>query len=251
MARNRAYIFVAPAQSCYWHRAVTVDPRPSWSARWGTPGSLYAGYRGGPWWGNAILTYGHLAFGVNRDVPIGISVQHNNGSTDGSNWSLATEGGYKFRDGWFTHGPIVGLTLQRVSYSKTSPARTSNVGTTAALQFGILASRSCSSIARRSQVLLISARECARSRLVSAITAFSRSISRRLSETREDTGLSSTGSAHCRATRCASTRLPNAQGLIQGSTADGTSDRNRSSMGTTGHLSVPVSPGAVAPNLRA
>src|SRR5262249_11384595 len=77
--------------------------------------SLYAGYRGGPWWGNAILTYGHLAFGVNRDVPIGITVQHNNGSTDGSDWSLATEGGYKFKDGWLTHGPIIGLTLQRVN----------------------------------------------------------------------------------------------------------------------------------------
>jgi outer membrane lipase/esterase len=80
-------------------------------------GSLYAGYRGGPWWGNAILTYGHLAFAVNRDVPIGITVQHNNGSTDGSDWSLATEGGYKFRNGWFTHGPIIGLTLQRVNVS--------------------------------------------------------------------------------------------------------------------------------------
>ena len=87
---------------------------------------------------------------------------------------------------------------------------------------------------------LISARACARSRLVSATTAFRRSISRRVSETREreETGLSSTDSAHCTATRCASPRLPNAQGLIQGSTADGTSDRNRSSMGTTGHLSL-------------
>src|SRR5262249_56765047 len=55
----------------------------------------------------------------------------------------------------------------------------------------------------------------------------------RVSEIREDTGLSSTGSAHCTATRCASPRLPNAQGLIQGSTTDATSDRNRSSMGTT------------------
>ena len=113
-------------------------------------------------------------------------------------------------------------------YSKTSPARTSNVGATAALQFGILASRSCSSIARRPLVRLISARACDRSRLVSATTAFRRSISRRVSETREreETGLSSTDSAHCTATRCASPRLPNAQGLIQGSTADGTLDRS-------------------------
>jgi len=184
-------------------------------------------------------------------------------------------GGLRRRPLWVRHGPSMALSggsavheiavtvavvpkmpvlcheltsCTSASYSKTSPVRTSSVGATAELQFGIFASPSCSSIARSSLVLPISAREWARSRLVSASTAFRRSISRRVSETREDIGLSSTGSAHC--TAGASTRLPNAQGLIQGSTTDGTSGHNRSSMGTTGHLSVSVSPGAVAlPNL--
>jgi outer membrane lipase/esterase len=78
-------------------------------------GSVYAGYRGDPWWGNAILTYGHLDYAVNRDVPIGITVQSNKGTTSGGDWSLAAEGGYTFRQGWINLGPVVGLTMQRVN----------------------------------------------------------------------------------------------------------------------------------------
>jgi outer membrane lipase/esterase len=77
--------------------------------------SIYASYRAGPWWGNVIGTYGRLDYDVNRTVPIGITLQFNNASTSGRNWSLATEGGYKFRAGPFTHGPVAGLTLQRVT----------------------------------------------------------------------------------------------------------------------------------------
>jgi hypothetical protein len=42
-------------------------------------------------------------------------------------------------------------------------------------------------------LLLITSRECARRRLVSATTAFSRSISRRVSRIRADTGLAFNG----------------------------------------------------------
>ncbi len=78
-------------------------------------GSLYAAYRGGPWWADVIGTYGHLDYAVNRTVPIGITLQFNNGNTSGHNWSVAAEGGYKFRNGAVTHGPVVGLTAQRIS----------------------------------------------------------------------------------------------------------------------------------------
>jgi outer membrane lipase/esterase len=77
-------------------------------------GSLYAAYTGGPLWGNIIGTYGHLDYAVNRTVPIGISLQFNNGHTNGSDWSVATEGGYKFTSGWLTHGPVAGIAYQRV-----------------------------------------------------------------------------------------------------------------------------------------
>jgi outer membrane lipase/esterase len=48
-------------------------------------------------------------------VPIGISLQFNNGNTSGHNWSLAAEGGFKFHNGPVTHGPVVGLTAQRIN----------------------------------------------------------------------------------------------------------------------------------------
>jgi outer membrane lipase/esterase len=93
--------------------------------------SIYIGFRGGPWWGNAIATYGHLDYGVNRTVPIGITLQFNKGSTSGNNWSLATEGGYKFTQGPLTHGPVVGLTLQRVTVGDFTEA-----GSFTSLSFG-------------------------------------------------------------------------------------------------------------------
>src|SRR5262249_38413820 len=43
--------------------------------------SLYAAYKNGPFWGNVIGTFGHLDYTSNRVVPIGITLQSNNGST--------------------------------------------------------------------------------------------------------------------------------------------------------------------------
>src|SRR5262249_42568274 len=76
--------------------------------------SLYAAYRDGPLWGDVVATTGTLRNDINRPVPIGITVQPNNGNTRGNNISLALESGYKFLTGPFTHGPVVGITLQRV-----------------------------------------------------------------------------------------------------------------------------------------
>lgn len=76
--------------------------------------SFYSAYRDGPFWGNIIATAGALRNDVNRSVPIGITVQPNSGSTSGSNFSLALESGYRFLSGPLTHGPVVGITLQRV-----------------------------------------------------------------------------------------------------------------------------------------
>jgi outer membrane lipase/esterase len=61
-----------------------------------------------------VKNYGHLDYTVNRTVPIGITLQFNNGRTDGNNWSVATEGGYKFAAGPLTHGPVAGIALQRI-----------------------------------------------------------------------------------------------------------------------------------------
>jgi outer membrane lipase/esterase len=76
--------------------------------------SAYAAFASGPLWGDIVGTYGHLDYNVNRTVPIGITLQFNNARTNGRNWSVATEGGYKFRAGPLTHGPVAGIVLQSV-----------------------------------------------------------------------------------------------------------------------------------------
>jgi outer membrane lipase/esterase len=96
--------------------------------------SLYSAYRKDAFWLNAIATWGALTDSVNRQVPLGITMQSNQGSTDGTNISLAAETGYYFRTAVgtvpaaagmalkappatpivVTHGPIVGIIAQQV-----------------------------------------------------------------------------------------------------------------------------------------
>ena len=78
-------------------------------------GSIYGGVVKGPTWASVIATYGALRYDVNRIVPIGITMQRNNAKTNGSNASLAVQGGYDFVHGAWTHGPVAGLTWQHIN----------------------------------------------------------------------------------------------------------------------------------------
>src|SRR5882672_3159254 len=69
-------------------------------------GSIYGGYLKGPSWASVIATYGALDYDVNRIVPIGITLQSNNGKTSGSNISVAFQGGHDFAFGALTHGEV-------------------------------------------------------------------------------------------------------------------------------------------------
>jgi outer membrane lipase/esterase len=75
--------------------------------------SLYAAYRSSEWWANLIGSVGWLNFSTNRPVPIGITVQPNNGSTFGTDLSLAGEVGYEFHAGAIAHGPVAGFIVQQ------------------------------------------------------------------------------------------------------------------------------------------
>jgi outer membrane lipase/esterase len=77
--------------------------------------SLYAAVQAGPLWASAIGTYGHLDYDVNRVVPVGLTFQSNTGSTAGDNWSAAVQGGHKFSNSGFTHGPMAGFIYQNVN----------------------------------------------------------------------------------------------------------------------------------------
>jgi outer membrane lipase/esterase len=75
--------------------------------------SLYAGYRNANWWSDLIGTASWLGYDTNRTVPIGITIQANNGSTIGDDLALAGEIGYDFHAGPVTHGPVAGFILQQ------------------------------------------------------------------------------------------------------------------------------------------
>jgi outer membrane lipase/esterase len=75
--------------------------------------SAYVAYARNNWWGNLIGGIGISHFDTSRDVPIGITVQPNNGSTNGTDLYLAGEVGYDFHTGFLTHGPVAGFILQR------------------------------------------------------------------------------------------------------------------------------------------
>jgi len=77
--------------------------------------SIYGAYRNGAWWGDIIGSAGALHHTVNRSVPIGISIQPNNGKTTGTNYSVGLEAGYDFMFAGLKHGPLAGILLQRIN----------------------------------------------------------------------------------------------------------------------------------------
>lgn len=139
--------------------------------------SLYTAFRHDALWADAIGSWGALRDTVNRQVPLGASIQSNQGSTNGSNISFAGEVGYDFGMPFgpapakaglsykapvaaaepivLTHGPVAGIILQQVyidgfteanpsgaptALSFTSQTRNSVVtelGYRASLRFGI------------------------------------------------------------------------------------------------------------------
>lgn len=75
--------------------------------------SLYAAYRNTQWWANLIASAAWLSYSTNRPIPIGLTVQPNNGSTNGTDLSIAGEGGPEFHLGPFAHGPVAGFIVQQ------------------------------------------------------------------------------------------------------------------------------------------
>jgi outer membrane lipase/esterase len=68
----------------------------------------------GPLWLNMIGTFGALHYDINRVVPLGITMQQNNATTNGTNASLDVRFGHNTVTGPLTFGPVIGLTLQSV-----------------------------------------------------------------------------------------------------------------------------------------
>jgi outer membrane lipase/esterase len=89
--------------------------------------SLYAGYRAGPLWGNAVATHGQFQDKIARDVALGIYTDHNNGSTYGQSQALALRAGGDISLGRFTTGPVGGVVMQQVFLNGFTETGTSGV----------------------------------------------------------------------------------------------------------------------------
>lgn len=115
--------------------------------------SAYTAYADGRLWFNAVGTFGGLHYDVNRIVPLGIVTVSNNGSTNGTNASFASEIGYNFQLPFGTaasasmpvkaapgapltlvHGPLAGILLQRIWVDGFT--ETDSLGGVTALSFG-------------------------------------------------------------------------------------------------------------------
>lgn len=85
----------------------------------------YAGWTGASGaWLNGQLSWTRLDFDIDRQVPLGPALRTHSGSTDGSNLTLAVQGGWEFGEGALRHGPVLGLVAQRIEvdgFSESDP----------------------------------------------------------------------------------------------------------------------------------
>ena len=95
--------------------------------------SLYAAYRSGPVWANAVATYGLFQDEISRPVQLGIFTDQNSANTSGDSLALALRAGGDFKLGAVTTGPVAGTVLQGVHVDGFTETGTSGV---TALSFG-------------------------------------------------------------------------------------------------------------------
>ena len=75
----------------------------------------YAGWNGESGaWVNGQLSYSRIDFDIERQVPLGPALRTHTASTDGSNLTVAVQGGWDFGDGALRHGPVLGVVAQRI-----------------------------------------------------------------------------------------------------------------------------------------
>jgi outer membrane lipase/esterase len=95
--------------------------------------SLYAAYRVGPVWGNAVLTFDAFQDKISRPVPLGPFTDQNSGNTAGQSVAIALRGGDDMCLGPTITGPVAGMVLQHVYVDGFTETGTSGV---TALSFG-------------------------------------------------------------------------------------------------------------------
>jgi len=79
-------------------------------------GSLggFLGWHGDNGWVDGQLSYSWLGFDTDRKVALGAATRTQHGSTNGANISVGVSGGWTFRGGNWTNGPVGSLLWQRI-----------------------------------------------------------------------------------------------------------------------------------------
>jgi outer membrane lipase/esterase len=75
--------------------------------------SLYAAYKSGVIWGNAVASYGFFQNHIARQVTLGTFTDQNHANTAGQSPALALRGGANFKLRQITSGPVAVLVLQQ------------------------------------------------------------------------------------------------------------------------------------------
>ena len=89
---------------------------------------LFAGWYGERAWVNGQASYSWVDADIHRQVNLGPAQRIHSGSPDGSNVTLGFNAGYEFgTDGGLRHGPVAGVTWQKVKldgYAESNPSST-------------------------------------------------------------------------------------------------------------------------------
>ena len=92
----------------------------------------YAGWSGASGaWVNGQVSYTRIDFDIERQVPLGPMLRTHAGSTDGTNLTLAVQGGWDFGDGALRHGPVLGLVAQQIEidgFNESDPTLSTSLG---------------------------------------------------------------------------------------------------------------------------
>ena len=76
-------------------------------------GSIYAGFGNGPWYGGVVVLIGSLDYkDITRDFNLGLASTNEEGSTNGTHWSIRALGGYWLKHGDIRHGPFASFVYQ-------------------------------------------------------------------------------------------------------------------------------------------
>ena len=105
--------------------------RGNWDQKEATVGAYIGWTAEAGGWVNGQLSYTHLDFDIERQVPPGQALRTHKGSTDGSNITLALQGGWEFGEGALRHGPVLGVVAQRIEidgFDESGPVLSTSLG---------------------------------------------------------------------------------------------------------------------------